>query len=76
MNQKKAVLLQHETEIDTDSDVVGGDGRPDAGGDGNMDHRMARRTEYGEFEMVTDVANMCNIFATAAVLRMAVGKRS
>ena len=56
--------------------MVGGDGRPDAGGDGNMDHRMARRTEYGEFEMVTNVANMCNIFATAAVLRMAVGERS
>ena len=54
--------------------MVGGDGRPDAGGDGNMDHRMARRPEHGEFEMVTDVANMRNIFATAAVLRMAMGR--
>ena len=56
--------------------MVGDDGRPDAGGDGDMDHWMARRTEYGEFEMVTNVADMCNIFATAAVLRMAVGERS
>ena len=74
MNKKKAVLLQHETEICTDSDVVGGDGSPDAGSDGNMGHRMARRPEHGEFEVATDVANMRNIFDTAVVLRMAMGR--